>query len=177
MSATSYPFSLNLTVGWKPSSFSCLKTYVRGGMDGCPLKTASPAGTICHAPGVLGGAGDRYFLQGACCTVPTSSWPLRGTCSPLPILFIFHRLQEKRRHAYHLAHSFENVSGLEQLALLGHVSGPRENTGFCSPWFRRIGCSRSDARFRSVHLLFVFWLRASFLLPKEFFLIYGGDFV
>lgn len=33
-----------------------------------------------------GGAGDRYFLQGACCTVPTSSWPLRGTCNPPPNL-------------------------------------------------------------------------------------------
>lgn len=69
-------------------------------LRGCPLKTVSPSGTICHAPGVLG-AGDRYFLQGAA-PFHFLRVPFKEPASPL---FIFHRLREKGRHAYHLAHS------------------------------------------------------------------------
>lgn len=133
-----FPFSLNLTVRWKPSSFPCLKTYV---LQGCLLKTVSPSGTICHAPGVLG-AGDRYFPRGAA-PFHFLRAPSRRNLLPLPPIYLYFTVFKKKEARVSPGPLLKNRLRIGAPGPLGHVSWPREHRFLFSLgcwWFRRIGC-------------------------------------
>lgn len=106
-------------------------------LRGCPLKTVSPSGTICHAPGVLG-AGDRYFLQGAA-PFHFLRAPSRNLLPPFIYISPSSRKKEARVSPGPL---FKNVSGLEHLARWV-TWADRENTGFCSPWMLMLMISQN----------------------------------